>query len=112
MTLKDLQDQQRAWVAHNFGDRPWQMPLMGVSEEVGELNHALLKQWQGIRGSWHEHEDNAKDSVADIVIFLADLCSARGWDFDAIVTETWEKVLKRDWKADAKTGLTVPVTPR
>jgi NTP pyrophosphatase (non-canonical NTP hydrolase) len=104
MNLRKLQEEQRAWVAHNFGDRPWQMPLMGVAEEVGELNHALLKQWQGIRGTNAEHEEAAKDAVGDIVVFLADLCSARGWDFGAIVEETWSKVLRRDWRADPENG--------
>jgi NTP pyrophosphatase (non-canonical NTP hydrolase) len=104
MNLRQLQAELAPWVAHNFGDRPWQQPLMGVAEEVGELNHALLKQWQGIRGMREEHEAAAKDAVADIVIYLADLCNARGWDFGAIVEETWARVSKRDWRADAVHG--------
>jgi hypothetical protein len=31
-------------------------------------------------------------------------CHQRGWDFDAIVEETWAKVSKRDWQADPVAG--------
>jgi len=95
--LKKLQDEQRPWVAYNFGDRPSWMPLLGVVEELGELAHAYLKRAQGIRTS-ENHTENAKDAVADIVIFLADYCSAEGFDLEAIVQETWDKVKQRDWK--------------
>lgn len=104
LTLSKLQEEQRPWVEHNFGDRPWQQPLMGISEEVGELNHALLKQWQGIRGTKEKLEREAQDAVGDIVIFLSDLCSSRGWDFQEIIETTWAKVKKRDWKADSQNG--------
>lgn len=102
MNLKDLQREQVEWVQRNFPGRPWQMPLMGVSEELGELNHALLKQWQGIRGSHEKHEKDAMDAVGDIVIFLSDLCTARGWDLGGIVQRTWDKVKERDWSETSK----------
>lgn len=101
MNLRQLQTELAPWVARNFGAVPWQMPLMGVSEEVGELNHALLKQWQGVRGTAAEHEAAAKDAVGDIVVFLANLCIQRGWDFGAIVEETWAKVSRRDYRSDS-----------
>lgn len=31
-------------------------------------------------------------------------CKARGWDYDAIVLETWGKVSQRDWAADPVAG--------
>lgn len=102
--LRQLQDEQQEWGRLNFGDRPWQQPFLGVVEEVGELSHALLKQWQGIRGTHDEHEVAAQDAVGDIVVFLAALCSARGWDLEAIVEETWTRVKRRDWKADSAQG--------
>jgi NTP pyrophosphatase (non-canonical NTP hydrolase) len=77
---------------------------MGLVEEVGELSHALLKQKQGIRGSADDHEAAAKDAVGDIVIFLANLCSARGWDMDQIVIDTLAEVVGRDWKRYPDSG--------
>lgn len=100
LTFRALQDQQRPWVKHNFGDRPAYYPLLGAVEELGELAHAHLKQEQGIRTT-EDHEANAKDAVADTIIFLADYCSSRGWDLQEIVEVTWADVRKRDWKADA-----------
>lgn len=177
MSLKDtlarVQEEQKAWVKHNFGDRLAWMPLMGAIEELGELAHAHLKEAQGIRN--HEnHTEKAKDAVADTVIYLSDYCSAmdinlleiipnesysdsedgacshrwifsaiahlwhiahdhhytdkpifldsdvlkigqaisclggycfsRGWDFEAIISETWDKVKQRDWKKNPDTA--------
>ncbi|KKL69661.1 hypothetical protein LCGC14_2112650, partial [marine sediment metagenome] len=98
-TLRQLQEEQRPWVQHNFGDRPDWMPLLGVMEELGELAHAHIKQAQGIR-TREDHDANGQDAVADVVIFLADYCSARGWDLHDCVERTWAKVKQRDWKAD------------
>ncbi len=46
----------------------------------------------------------AKDSVGDIIIYLSDYCNQMGFDLDKIVRETWERVKKRDWRANPKTG--------
>jgi NTP pyrophosphatase (non-canonical NTP hydrolase) len=97
--LRRLQAEQVPWVKHNFGDRPSWMPLLGAVEELGELAHAHLKQAQGIRVS-ENHDEKAKDAVADVVIYLADYCSARGFDLETLVMETWDKVKLRDWKKD------------
>jgi NTP pyrophosphatase (non-canonical NTP hydrolase) len=101
--LRRLQEEQKGWVAHNFGERPSWWPLLGVMEELGELAHAHLKGVQGIR-TGENHEAAAKDAVADIVIFLADYCTAEGIDFEEVVRETWEQVKKRDWRADPVSG--------
>jgi len=98
--LRKLQDEQRPWVEHNFGERPSYWPLLGVVEEVGELCHAHLKHEQGIRTN-EDHDAAKRDAVGDIVIYLSDYCSAEGIDLQAAVEETWAEVSKRDWKADA-----------
>ena len=98
MTFRRLQEDQREWVKHNFPDRKSYFPLLGAVEELGELAHAHLKREQGIRGSAEQHLTAAKDAVADIVIFLADYCTANNFDFQEIMEETWAKVKKRDWK--------------
>jgi len=104
LTLRQLQEEQRPWVEHNFPGREAYYPLLGAVEELGELAHAHLKQLQGIRGTDQEHEDAAKDAVGDVVVFLADYCSARGFDFQDILNETWAKVKQRDWRKDPVGG--------
>lgn len=105
LTFRQLQDEVDEWASHNFGDdRPWEHRFMGVVEEVGELSHALLKQAQGIRGTKLEHEEAAQDAIGDIVVYLADLCSVRGWSFQDIVDEVWVRVKGRDWRKDPEKG--------
>lgn len=96
-TLRRVQAEAVPWVKHNFGDRPSWQPLLGAQEELGELAHAHLKEIQGIRTD-EDHEAKAKDAVADIIIFLCDYASARGWDITDILGDTWEQVKQRDWK--------------
>lgn len=103
-TLRQLQEEHREWSQKNFGDQPAYRALLGAVEEIGELAHAHLKEEQEIRGSKKFHEDCAKDSVADTIIFLTDYCSRRGWDFEKVVLDTWTKVSRRDWKADPQAG--------
>lgn len=106
-TLKRIQDEQRPWVKHNFGDRPSWMPLLGLQEEIGELAHHFLKREQGIRIE-EDHDAGIRDSVADIVIFLLDLCSAEGICLEQELVTTWEQVKRRDWKVDPAGGACEP----
>ena len=93
------------WADRNFGRvESWQ-PLLGVGEELGELNHAHLKRAQGIRGvDDAQYRKDAIDAVGDIVIFLAHYCYLNDIDMVAAINETWAKVSQRDWKADPEKG--------
>lgn len=105
--LKKIQKEHKEWGKRNFGDSPSWQPLLGVQEEVGELSHAHLKEAQGIRGT-ENHEENAKDAIADIILYLIDYCNRRDFDIETILQETWDKVKQRDWKKnpeDAHVGL-------
>ena len=103
MNLKQLQDEQRPWVKHNFGDRPAWQPLLGIVEEVGELCHAHLKHAQGIRTT-EDHQAAKVDAVGDIVVYLADYCTAEGIDLQRAVSVVWASVKLRDWVADPEHG--------
>jgi NTP pyrophosphatase (non-canonical NTP hydrolase) len=104
LTLKQLQEEQKPWVKHNFPERLDYHPFLGLMEEVGELAHSHLKLLQGIRVN-EDHHAKAKDAVGDIVIFLADYCSARGYDLQECVEKTWAEVKQRDWKTNKVNGL-------
>lgn len=106
LDLDDLQAEVFAWQTKNFGEQPSENSLLGTVEEVGELCHAVLKQRQGIRGTAEEHVAAAKDSIGDLMIFLLNYCSARGWSLARIVHETWSEVSERDWIKFPKDGLT------
>jgi len=104
--LRHYQNLHKEWADKNFPGSTWNDALMGVVEEVGELNHYLLKQKQGIRGTFEEHEAGAQDSVGDIIVYLMHVCTIRGWDLEDIFTKTIDHVLTRDWTVDANHGLT------
>jgi NTP pyrophosphatase (non-canonical NTP hydrolase) len=99
-----MQDEVGKWAERNFGGGPSTHPLLGIVEEVGELSHAHLKEEQGIRGTKEEHEEEARDALGDIMIYMLDYAYRRGWDLGDILTETWDNVRKRDWIADAQSG--------
>ncbi len=73
-------------------------------EELGELTHSHLKGEQGIRTD-ENHEENAKDAIGDIVVFMADYCQSRGWDFNSIVWEVWGRVRERNWIKNPTSGV-------
>lgn len=72
---------------------------LGMSEEVGELCHWVLKRNQQIReANGKDCKAEIGDAFADTVIFGIQLMTAEGLDAEEIITDTINKVLKRDWK--------------
>jgi hypothetical protein len=76
-SYKQLQEEQRVWVAHNFPGRKSHQPLLGIFEEFGELEVALNDA----------NAEEIADALADITIFSSDFASAMGWDFEAVMAE-------------------------
>lgn len=107
MNFKRLQEEQKVWADHNFGHlkSDYNAPFKGMVEELGELSHALLKQEQGIRGTYEQHELAAQDAVGDMLVFLSDFCNKKGWDLQEIIETTWTDVKKRNWKRFPKNGI-------
>ena len=103
LTLRQLQEEMRPWVLHNFGKRPSYWPLLGAVEEIGELCHAHLKNEQKIRTN-EDHREQKLDAIGDILIYLADYCSAENIDLQQVLEDTWESVKLRDWKKNSQTG--------
>lgn len=108
MSFEVLQREQAKWSRHNFGHlkSDYNAPFKGMVEELGELSHALLKQEQGIRGTPAEHEANAKDAIGDMLVYMADFCTRRGWSMQDIIETTWWEVSQRDWVLYPKNGKT------
>ncbi|TXH15163.1 MAG: hypothetical protein E6R03_07655 [Hyphomicrobiaceae bacterium] len=71
--------------------------IRGATEEIGELCHASLKQAQGIRYLPEVAEEMKKDAVADIVIYLLNLCSLLDIDFEDVLLTVIKKVTARRW---------------
>jgi NTP pyrophosphatase (non-canonical NTP hydrolase) len=74
LTPGQLQEEQRPWVEWNFGPGQPHQPLLGMIEELGELGRAIDR----------EDTEDIRDSLADFVVFCADYCTKRGWDYESI----------------------------
>lgn len=103
ITLSKLQMEMLVWQGHNFPDRQEHIPLLGVGEELGKLNHAFIKTAQGIRTN-ENHKEKMVDAVADLMIFLADFCNSQGIVMQEALDKTWSQVRLRDWQKDKETG--------
>ena len=65
--------------------------LFGMCSEVGELHALYQKIYQG-----HEREvEHAKKEVGDILWFIAEYCTAMGWNLDEIATMNIKKLRNR-----------------
>ncbi len=89
--------------------------LLGVMSHVGlphitpvlspprDLSHAIRKL-SGAVGKLSEHP--SKERIALVMYYAKAYCRLRGWDFTAIVTDTWREVKQRDWVMYPEDGLT------
>ena len=79
--------------------------MAGMTEELGELAHAVLKHAQGIRGMTDEKmKKEAGDAFGDVNVYGCQLLSQLGLSAEEEVRKAVEEVLKRDWKKDKTTG--------
>ena len=85
--FKQLQEQHKEWAFANFGEQETEDYALGMIEEVGELAHAVLKRKQGIRNN-ENHDDNIKDAIGDIVIYLIGFCNSEDIDLQDSFTST------------------------
>ena len=106
-----LQVKLARWQTKMFGAQPASTNVIGINEEIGELteavlglacasgrvNHAVLKNMQGIRGFDNKEKcrEAISDAVADITIFIIQLCTTQRIDFETILEKTAEYVMTR-----------------
>lgn len=77
-----IQGEHAAWVEHNFGTpRPSWQPVLGIVEELGELEEALMAQTPDEQ--WCAA---VTDAIGDVAIYMMDLCTVQGLDFE---TDVW-----------------------
>lgn len=105
MDLRQFQDEVSQWTRKNFPDAQAWEPLLGVGEELGELNHAFLKRHQVVR-TGEDHWGKMVDGVGDLVIYLVHFCSLTGISLEAALENTWNEVKQRNWKLYPKNGRT------
>lgn len=102
--FEQFQYEHSRWLAHNFPNQSSWEPLLGLVEEVGELSHAHLKLWQGIRGDEAQHYKEKEDAVGDIFIYLISYCCANDISLRNCIEDAWREVQGRDWKTHPEMG--------
>jgi NTP pyrophosphatase (non-canonical NTP hydrolase) len=103
--INEIQRDIWHWKCKNFPNSNADEQFLGIVEEVGEAAHAILKQKQRIRGTWDQHEEDLRDAIGDIMIFLFNFCSENEWYLSDIIQETWDVVKKRDWEKHKGDGV-------
>jgi NTP pyrophosphatase (non-canonical NTP hydrolase) len=102
-----MQRDHKEWLSHNFPNQHPVDGFLGMVEEVGELAHALLKHIQSIRGMTETAVTNAavEDALGDLFIYMMSFCNTNGYNLEAAIVHTWEKVRERDWQANPVDGI-------
>lgn len=109
--LNELQCKLFEWQSNNFRkeDTGIEWMALGASEEVGEVCHVIQKSRQKIRKHQAGLDKNAlellSDGIADVCIYLIQLCSHAEISFAKALFDTAEDVMKRDWKHKKMDGI-------
>ena len=104
-SLRLLQVEHKRWLDHNFPGQTREQIMLGMTEELGELAHHLLKREQGIRGGDVDHDAEIRDACADLVIFMMGLADLEGFILMDAILEAWDTVKRRDWVKYPKNGV-------
>lgn len=65
--------------------------LHGMTSELGELNSIYQKKYQGHRDS----DIHKKKELGDLLWFISEYCTAKGWWLEDIAAMNIEKLIKR-----------------
>lgn len=94
------QKELHEWQKRNFGTHSDDALkcAVGMSEEVGEVCHHVLKGTQRIRGGFDGiDKEEVADGVADTLIYGLQLLSTLGIDAEVEIASVIEKILDRNW---------------
>lgn len=87
VNLVAMQADQIEWSTRNFGQQPPHRPMLGIIEELCELEEAQL-------GDADETtEASVLDAVGDVSIYMLDYCGKRGWSMQ----ELWDARACPEW---------------
>jgi NTP pyrophosphatase (non-canonical NTP hydrolase) len=97
-----VKEDVEAWMIRNFPNESRVSVTLGLCEEVGEVARAVLKQEQGIRGTWEEWDNEIKKELGDVYLKLMQVAMVCGFDLDEAIAQRWEVIRQRDWVRNPK----------
>lgn len=65
--------------------------LHGMVSEIGELHSIYQKRYQG----HHDTEEHRMKEVGDLLWFIAEYCTVRGWQLEDVMQMNIDKLEKR-----------------
>lgn len=68
-----------------------QHALHGMVGEIGELHSIYQKKYQG----HNFDETHAKKEIGDLLWFIAEYCTARGWELEEVMQMNIDKLIAR-----------------
>lgn len=99
--IPQFQDDVDTW----NNKQPWRddppiVVVVGLGEEVGEVQRAVLKMHQGIRGTEAEWREEASKELGDVFIKCCALANAMGLDLQDCIERRWVAVSQRNFTKD------------
>lgn len=103
VNLDAVQADQIEWSTRNFGQQPPHRPMLGIIEEMCELEEAQMLAGdigKEAADSVTLSSDAELDAIGDIAIYMLDYCGKRGWRMQ----ELWDARAYPEWLADFTFG--------
>ena len=100
-----LQTEIKEWATKNFPLEGEHSLILGMTEELGELAHHVLKRDMGIRGE-EGHDAKIRDAIGDLQVFLLQFCTRQGLNPLECLMDVWREVKQRDWLRFPQDGKT------
>lgn len=97
MDLKKLAEEVLEWKIRNFPRADLAQAALVVGEEAGEVQRAVLKSLDGIRGTSEEWVIQLGKEAAQLVIGLSALTEMAGLDLESEIEREWAVVRQRNW---------------
>jgi len=98
--LTALQAEQVEWSLRNFGAQPPHRPMLGIIEELCELEEAQLNDVSGFDNDEDAYKAAVLDAIGDVAIYMLDYCGKRGWSME----ELWDARACPAWLYDFTLG--------
>lgn len=92
MTLNEYQKQAERTIDRDMGTQAMTLhSLHGMVGEIGEVHSLYQKMYQGHAVD----KEHAKKEIGDLLWFIAEYCTAQGWELDEIAQMNIDKLIKR-----------------
>lgn len=96
-----MQEQVEEWSQRQpWAGDPAIVVVVGLGEETGEVQRAVLKMHQGIRGTREEWLAEAGKEMGDVFIKLCALAESLGLDLDDCIRRRWAEISQRNFTTD------------